>query len=180
MEATKPRRAPKVKDQPAFATLPARFRASSAEILGLGIAPGLGMSTPPGCAALEATLAALFTSRPKVPDTPLANSQELMARVVAQRIAPFNSAVLRFIGPQVRLVIQPPINKEINKLIMLQIPTAVPTSPAVERGAPEPDKLDRPIAAPRALSTNWLAKAVNKPAKIGPQRTRSWYSATGP
>jgi len=63
---------------------------------------------------------ALEAATPK-PDTPLANSQELSARVVAQRIVPFRSAVLRFIGPQARVVIQPPTNRERNKLIIDQI-----------------------------------------------------------
>jgi len=49
---------------------------------------------------------------PKAPDTPLANSQELSARVVAQRIVPFRSAVLRFIGPQARVVNHRRIGKE--------------------------------------------------------------------
>jgi hypothetical protein len=88
---------------------------------------------------------------PKAPDTPLANSQELRARVVAQRIAPFRRAVLRFIGPQARAATQLPTNREINKLMIDQIPTLVPTPGAFDLGAPEPARKLDPIAAPKAL-----------------------------
>jgi hypothetical protein len=35
-----------------------------------------------------------------------------------------------------------------------------------------------PIAAPNALKTNCVPIAITKPEKIGPHRTRSWYSMT--
>jgi hypothetical protein len=43
------------------------------------------------------------------------------------------------------------MNKAINKLMIDQIPTPVPTPGAFDLGAPEPAKKVDPIAAPRAL-----------------------------
>src|SRR5919199_2940201 len=100
------------------------------------------------------TSPALDAAIPKAPVTPLANSQELSARVVAQRIAPLRRAVLRFIGPLARAVTQLPTNRAINKLMIDQIPTPVPTPGALDRGAPDPDRKLAPIAAPRALKIN--------------------------
>src|SRR4028118_879607 len=97
------------------------------------------------------TSPALDAATPKAPDTPFANNQELSANVVAQRTAPFRRAVLRFIGPQERAATQLPTNREINKLMIDQIPTPVPTPPAFDLGAPEPERKLEPIAAPRAL-----------------------------
>jgi hypothetical protein len=54
-----------------------------------------------------------------------------------------------------------------------QIPTPVPTLPAIVRGAPELAMLLKPIAAPNALKANWVAIEITKPENIGPHRTRS-------
>jgi hypothetical protein len=43
------------------------------------------------------------------------------------------------------------MNREINKLMIDQIPTVVPTPGAFDLGAPEPERKVEPIAAPRAL-----------------------------
>jgi hypothetical protein len=56
-------------------------------------------------------------------------------------------------GPQLRAIIQLPKNKEINRLIIDQIPTAEPTSPASLLGAPEFAIVVSPIAAPIPLKT---------------------------
>ena len=98
-------------------------------------------------AALEAALVA----NPKAPVTPLVNSQEPRAKVVAQRIAPFKRAVERFIGPQPRAVTQPPVNREINKAIIDQSPTLPATSPVIVLGLPELATVSAPIAANSAL-----------------------------
>jgi hypothetical protein len=91
---------------------------------------------------------------PKAPDTPLANNQEPNAKVVAQRMTPLRRAVLRFRGPLLRDAIQAPINSEMNKDTIDQMPTADPTSPALDLGAPEPAMLLAPMAAPMALKTS--------------------------
>ena len=98
-----------------------------------------------------AAFAAALVARPKAPVTPLANNQELSARVVAQRIAPLSSAVERFMGPQARAVNQPPVRREINKPIADQIPTFPATFDALVLGAPEPATVSAPIAPKSAL-----------------------------
>ena len=177
--AANPSKEPKEKDQPTLDTLLAISRVCCAVTFGAiagTFVPFCGATAGtfvPFCWAWLIISPALAPTTPNAPDTPLDNSQALTAKVVAQRIAPFNKAVLRFIGPQVRVVIHPPMNSEINKLIMDQTPTAVPAPPTSDRGDPEPAMLFEPIAAPIALNTNCVLKAIANPAKIGPHRTRS-------
>jgi hypothetical protein len=118
---------------------------------GVMVVGGIGAN---GCVPGGKPMAKLGATMPKVPHTPLANNQELSARLVAQRIAPLSRAVLRFIGPQARVVTQPPTNREINKARVDQIPTLPAMSGVMVLGAPDVAIVLAPMAPNKELKIN--------------------------